>query len=337
MVVLVGTLVGVGALIFAAGVLRGDQLDVRHVLHWVRRAGILVVIGAVIELVAQIAVEGGGDWSALWTPSTVTDVVASSFGIAVALRIVGGAALASGARLDITHASDVPDPVVAIKELVGVGAGPGSRGLADNSDAPRHGRPAGAGEPYVHQGDHAWQPTVDSAGAVLGAIAVVAAHLFDGHTATKGDRLWTGLADIVHVTGGAIWAGGVLMLTAVLWRRHRHGRQLRALQLAIRFSVVATLALVAVGVAGAALTVIVLDSPSELWATEWGRTLIAKTLFVAAAAAAGGYNHHVLIPQLQATPDDPVLAHRFRTIVTGEALALLAVVVATALLMGAAS
>ena len=189
----------------------------------------------------------------------------------------------------------------------------------------------------MHHGDHAWQPTVDSAGALLGAIAVVAAHLFDGHTVTKGDRLWTGLADIVHVTGGAIWAGGVLMLTAVLWRRHRHGRQLRALQLAIRFSVVATLALVAVGVAGVALTVIVLDSPSELWATEWGRTLIAKTLFVAAAAAAGGYNHQVLIPQLQATPDDPVLAHRFRTIVTGEALALMAVVVATALLMGAAS
>jgi putative copper export protein len=100
---------------------------------------------------------------------------------------------------------------------------------------------------------------------------------------------------------------------------------------------VATLALVAVGVAGVALTVIVLDSPSELWATEWGRTLIAKTLVVGVAVAAGGYNHHVVIPQLQNTPDDPILAHRFRTIVTGEALALTAVLVATALLMGAAS
>jgi len=337
MVTLIGTLVGVGALIFAAAVLRGDHRDVRHVLHWVRRAGIVVVIGAAAELVAQVAVEGGGDWSALWAPSIVTDVVASSFGIAVALRVLGGAALASGARLHITHASEVSDPVVAIKELVGVGAGPRSGGLADDSDAPRHGRPVGAGEPYVHHDDHAWQPTVDSAGAVFGAIAVVAAHLFDGHTVTKGDRLWTAIADIVHVTGGAIWAGGVLMLTAVLWRRHRHGRELRALQLAVRFSVVATIALVAVGLTGLALAVIVLDSPSELWATEWGRTLIAKTLFVAAAAAAGGYNHHSLIPQLQVTPDDPVLAHRFRTIVTGEALALIAALAATALLMGAAS
>lgn len=334
---LVGTLVAVGALIFAGAVLRGDHRDVRHVLHWVRRAGILVVLGTCAELVAQVAVEGGGDWSALWTPSTVTGVVASSFGIAVALRILGGVALASGARLDIAHATEVPDPVLAIKELVGVGAGPGYRVLADTGDAPRHSRQAGAGEPYVHHGDHAWQPTVDSAGAVLGAIAVVAAHLFDGHTVTKGDRLWTAIADIMHVTGGAIWAGGVLMLTAVLWRRHRHGRELRALQLAIRFSVVATLALVAVGVAGAALTVIVLDSHSELWETEWGRTLIAKILFVAAAGAAGGYNHKVLIPQLQDAPDDPVLAQRFRMIATGEALALTAVLVATALLMGAAS
>lgn len=337
MVTLIGTLVGVGALVFAVAVLRGDRRDVRHVLHWVRRAGVVVVFGACIELVTQVAVEGGGDWSALWTPSTVTNVIASSFGIAVALRVVGGAALASGARLDIAHASEVPDPVVAIKELVGVGAGPGYWGPADNGASPDHGRSVRAGEPYVLQGDHAWRPTVDSAGAIAGAIAVVIAHLFDGHTVTEGDRLWTAIADIVHVTGGAIWAGGVLMLTAVLWRRHRHGRELRALQLAIRFSVVATLALVAVGVAGVALTAIVLDTPSELWATEWGRTLIAKTLFVAVAAAAGGYNHRVLIPQLQATPDDPRPTQRFRMIVTGEALALTAVLVATALLMGAAS
>jgi copper transport protein len=337
LVTLVGTLIGVGALIFAVAVLRGDHRDIRHVLHWVRRAGILVVIGAGLELVAQIAVEGGGEWSAVWSPSTVGSVVASSFGAAIALRVVGGAALASGARLDITHSSGVPDPVVAIKELVGVGAGPRTSAAGIDGDSARHGRPPAGNEPYLHHGDHAWLPTVDSSGAVLGAIAVIAAHLFDGHTVTKGDRIWTAVADVAHVTGGAVWAGGVLMLASILWRRHRHGRELRALQLAIRFSVVATIALVAVGVAGLALTVIVLDSPSELWATEWGRTLIAKTLFVGVAAAAGGYNHKVLIPQLQHTPDDPILAHRFRTIVTGEAAALMAALAATALLMGAAS
>jgi copper transport protein len=336
-VTLTGTLIGVGALIFAATVMRGERRDVRHVLHWVRRSGLLVVIGAGLELVAQVALESGGEWSAIWSPSVVGSVVASSFGVAVGLRILGGAGLASGARLDIGGAVDVTDPVLAVKALVGVGAGSATGAVAVDGGDERHARRPVVNEPYVHPDDHAWQPTVGSAGAALGAIAVIAAHLFDGHTVTKGDRFVTAVADIVHVTGGAIWAGGVFMLATILWRRHRRGSEPRALQLALRFSVVATIALVAVGVAGVALAVIVLDSPSELWSTQWGRTLIAKALFVAAAAGAGGYNHKVLIPQLQHAPKDPVLAHRFRAIVTGEALALIAVVMATALLMGAAS
>ena len=197
--------------------------------------------------------------------------------------------------------------------------------------------PASGSEPYLHDGDHVWLPTLGSSGAVLGAFALLAAFLFDGHTVTKGHRLVTGVVDVIHVAGGAVWVGGVLMLASVLWRRRRQHREVRALQLGVRFSVVASIALVAVGLAGLVLTVIILDSPSELWATEWGRVLIAKTLFVAVAAAAGGYNHKVLIPQLDRAPDDPVLADRFRSIVTGEAAALVAVVVLTALLMGAAS
>lgn len=337
MIALAGTLVGVGALIFAAVVLRGARRDVRHVLHWVRRAGLLVVVGVVVELVAQLAIDGGGRWSAVWSLSTMGSVLLSPFGIAVALRLAGGLAMFSGARIDITHASETPDPVVAIRELVGVGAGPTGGIWGPEGSVARHSGQSSGSEPYIHHGDHAWFPTLDSAGAMLGGLAVLAAHLFDGHTVTKGDRLFTGIVDLVHVAGGAVWAGGVLMLTSVLWCRHRQGRELRALQLAVRFSVVATIALVAVGVAGLVLTVIILDSPSELWSTEWGRLLILKTLFVAVAAAAGGYNHKVLIPQMSGAPNDQALTARFRTIVTGEATALVAVLIVTAFLMGAAS
>lgn len=337
MIALAGTLVGVGALIFAAAVLRGARRDVRHVLEWVRRAGMLVVIGAIVELVAQLAVDGGGDWTAVWSFSTISSVLVSPFGIAVGLRIGGGVAMSCGPRLEITHAHRASDPVVAIKELVGVGTSPSNEVWVAAQGTPGNGRPATGSEPYVHHGDHAWLPTVDSAGAMFGGAAVVAAHLFDGHTVTKGDRVVTAIADVAHVTGGAVWAGGVLMLTSILWRRHRQGREVRALQLAIRFSVVATMAIVAVGVAGLALTVIILDSPSELWSTEWGRLLMLKTLIVAGAAAAGGYNHRVLIPQMNRAPDDPALTSHFRAIITGEAVALVAVLLVTALLMGAAS
>lgn len=332
-----GTLVGVGALIFAAVVLRGDHRDVRHVLFWVRRAGALVAAGALIEVVAQMAVEAGGQWSTAVLPSTMASVVFSSFGIAATLRIVGGSALSSGARFEIADASQARDPVVTIKELVGAGAGPpvdlwGVDGAGFDS-----GQSRGSSEPYIHDGDHAWLPTADSAGAYIGVVALLAAYLFDGHTVSKGDRLFTALVDLVHVTGGAIWAGGLLMLVDVLWRRHRQGRETRALQLAIRFSVVASMALVAVGAAGLVLTAIVLDSPSELWSTDWGRLLMAKTFFVALAGIAGGYNHRVLVPQLSGASDNPALTDRFRTVVSLEALALVAVVVLTALLVGAAS
>jgi copper transport protein len=333
---LLGAIVGIGALVFAGAVLRGDRRDVHHVLHWVRRAGLLAVLGATLELVAQVAVEGGG-WKGLWSPSVIGTVIASSFGIAVALRIAGGVALTSGARIEVTHAANAPDPVVAIKGLVSVGAGPALPTRRDGERPPEDRLGNESGEPYLHHGDQAWLPTSDSTGAVLGALALVAAHLFDGHTVTKGDRIVTAIVDVVHVVGGAVWAGGVFVLVAVLWRRHRQGRELRALQLAVRFSVIATLALVAVGAAGAVLTVIVLDTFSELWTTEWGRTLLVKTAFVALAAAAGGYNHKVLIPQLHRASDNPALSRRFQTIVTAEAAALIAVLIATALLMGAAS
>lgn len=336
-VTLIGTLIGVGALVFAAVVLRGHRRDVAYVLYWVRRAGILVVLGATAELVAQVAVEGGGEWTALSSPSTVAAAVTAPFGIAVALRIAGGLALTSGADLYIAPAEHARDPVVAMKELVGVGAGSPNVEGTIGGDAARPALTTGVSEPYVHQGDHAWRPTIDSGWAIVGALALLGSHLFDGHTVTKGNRFWTGLADVVHVAGGAVWAGGVLMLLAVLWRRHRRGYSPRSLQLAVRFSVVATLALVAVGIAGLALTVIVLDSPSDLWATEWGRVLLIKTLFVAAAACAGGYNHKVLIPAMERAGDRPDLAHRFRLVVSAEAVALIGVVIATALLMGAAS
>lgn len=329
---LAGTLLGVGALVFAALVLHGEQRDVRHVLFWVRRAGLLVLLGVMVELAAQVAVEAGGDWSALTSPTAIGDVMGSVFGVAVGLRLAGGLAMAIGPRFDLAPVSS-PD-YAAVRDLVGVGAQRVHGTLPSELDTGPAGHSAGA--PRHAAGDHAWQPSTSMV-AIVGAMAVVAAHLFDGHTVVKGHRFWTGLVDLVHVAAGAVWVGGVVMLAAVLWRRHRHGRRLRALHLALRFSVVATIALVAVAVAGLALTVIVLDAPSGLWSTQWGRTLMVKTVLVAFAAAGGAYNHRVLIPELSATPDDPELVARFRTVVTLEAVALAAVVAATAVLMGAAS
>ena len=330
MLSMVGALVGVGALIFAATVLRGHERDIREVMFWVRRAGVVVAVGSLIELAGQISIDAGGDWSALVSPSAVWTALMTSTGLAIALRLGGGVGLVAGAHPVTLTATQVPDAVERVRELVGAGsvAAVGSSPTTpDNSTVDRYGTPE----------DLAWVPDAASRGALIGAAALVLSFGFDGHTISKGPWLVTALFTVIHVIAAAAWVGGVVMLAVVARRRHRFGEPIRATQLAVRFSVVATGALAAVGVAGVALAVVILDNPGELFSTAWGRLLLVKTAIVAAAAIAGGYNHKLLIPELEAHPDDADLAAHFRRVITAEAGVLVAVGFVTAWLVGAAS
>ncbi len=324
---LLGAIVAVGGIAFAAIVLRGSRSDIRSVLFWVRRAAVVLGIGAVLELVHQLAVVNGTWWT-VWPPSTIVEVLSSSYGIAIMLRIAG-AILMLRAHLDVLPAAQAPDPVMAVQAAVGVGAGPAPAPAA---------RAAEGDEPYLHAGDQAWRLNGEVRAIWWGVVATLAAFLFDGHTVTEGSRVLTAAADVAHVAAGAVWAGGLVMLVHVVWLRHRRGGDVRALQLAVRFSVVAAAALVVAGGAGTVLAAIVLDSVSELWSTPWGRVLMAKVLVVAVAGAAGAYNHKVLIPHMMRRPaDDPRTNAEFRRTVTIEGAAMGLVIVLTAVLVGAAS
>lgn len=328
-----GTLIGIGALAFAAFVLRGSGRDVRHVLYWVRRAGVVVIAGAVVRFVGRVLVDNVGDWSALADPGALADVASTTTGFAIALRFAGGVILVTGCRLQLRHAADAPDPVARVQRLAGVGAAA--------LDAPVGARASEVAAAQTHAGsrstDLMWAPGSGAVVSLVGAAALLAGYLFDGHTVTEGNRLVTDLTDVVHVLAAAVWVGGLLMLVSVLRRRHRRGEDLRALHLAARFSVVAVVALVAVAVSGLVLAAIVLDSVSELWTTPWGRLLLAKVTFVAVAAGLGGYNHRVLVPAMEADPHAGPPAHRFRSVAAVEAGVLVAVIVVTAFLVGAAS
>lgn len=325
-----GTLVGVGALAFAAGVLRGTAAEVRLVLFWVRRAGVIVMAASLIEASSQIALEAGGFFSI--TATSIADALFAPFGVAVAARLLGGALLTAGVQLSVVGAGQTVDPIVAIRTLVG--SAPVGR-----PDSPVPGIPAKTAipetDPHARPDDHAWIPTEDSGGAMFGAAVLVLSFLFDGHTASEGPLVITALANVVHVSAAAVWVGGIAMLVAVLSRRRRFGQDLRSLHLAARFSVVAAGALVGVGIAGAVLAAVILDSPAELVTSGWGRLLIAKTTIVAVAAIAGAYNHKILIPALTQSPNDANLAEHFRLVVTVEAIAIASVILATALLVAA--
>jgi copper transport protein len=334
---IVGALVGIGALVFAATALRGSDEDIHTVLRWAQRAGALVVFSAIGELIGQLALEAG-EWSQLWYPSNIFSVLWAPFGLSVLFRFGGGLALTAGGETYVIEARHAPDAVLALKQFVPVGAGVGGqrRGedLSWTDESDFRDRPSG---PYVHHDDTAWAPTAESGAAFVGALTILASFLFDGHTVTEGIPWVTAVLDVVHVAAGAVWAGGVAMLVVVLWGRHRAGRDVRALQLAVRFSVIAAIALVAVAIAGVGLTVIILDSPSQLWSTAWGRLLMAKTAVVGVAAMMGGYNHKVLIPQMAVEPEDQRVASEFRRVVTIEAALLGGVALVTAFLVAAST
>lgn len=105
----------------------------------------------------------------------------------------------------------------------------------------------------------------------------------------------------------------------------------------MRFSVIATFSVVAAGLAGLALSILVLDSISGVWTTPWGRLLVVKVVLVAAAAVGGAYNHRVVLPALSRDHEHQPTIERFRSVVTFEAATLIAVAIVTAFLVAASS
>lgn len=322
---IVGAVLVIGGAAFAAFGIRGDASDVRAVLYWVRRGGVLLLIGAVAEVATMTAVQVGG-WSLQTSPTEVVDVLWSSAGLAVVLRAVGGFLATSKTGLATVAASAAGDPVVAARQLATVGGGHSAPPPADRAPD----------EPFVYADDHAWDHRL-ALGGLLGVTLVAVSFMFDGHTASEGPRVLHAVANLTHVTTAAIWAGGVAMLALTIHRRHNDDRPPQALQLAMRFSVIATVALVAAGIAGMALSVLVVDSVSDLWSTDWGRLLALKVVLVGVAAVGGAYNHRVIVPALDRDPGNQATIDRFRTVVTVEAVALLAVAIVTAFLIAASA
>jgi methionine-rich copper-binding protein CopC/uncharacterized membrane protein len=182
-----------------------------------------------------------------------------------------------------------------------------------------------------------WSPDRSSWLAFVGVALAVASFWFDGHTVSRGFRPLHALANSVHVVAGSVWVGGVVALAAVIWLRYRRDQPSGALELVVRFSSVASVALGAVVVAGLIMAVSILDSFGALTSTEWGQTLLLKTAAAGIAMLAGAYNHFRLMPALERHPDDAELHRTVRSVVTAEAIMLGFVVVVTAWLVAAAT
>lgn len=318
-IAMTGALVAIGALAFAAFALTGTRSEVHEAAFWVRRAGLAIIAGSILDALGTSMALHGSLITGL-SPSGLASTLASSFGVASLLRVAGGLAVLIGAQTAATPLatieSSVPEPAPPVEPTVGTVA----------TLAP----------PRTVEVQHRLD-MAQSRIAIAGVFAVTLAYLFDGHTVTATPGWLVRVADLVHVTAAGVWVGGVLTMSWVLTQRRRRGAPLRAAELAVRFSPIAAIALAAVAAAGLGLTWMILDTPGELVSTAWGRTLIAKLLVVGVAVAMGGYNHRNVVPRLASNADDEQAGHLLRLVVRIEGAVLLLVIATTAVLVGAAS
>ncbi|WP_238161417.1 CopD family protein [Micromonospora endolithica] len=141
---------------------------------------------------------------------------------------------------------------------------------------------------------------------------LLSSFLLDGHTVTAESRTVMVLADLAHTIADAVWVGGVLLLTVLLVGRARLGVPTGAAEMAVRFSVPATAAVALTGIAGTALTLLILDRPANLVTTSWGRVLLVKVVLVAVVALVGLYNSRHILPKLDQLPWTPPIDYGVR-------------------------
>jgi copper transport protein len=178
-----------------------------------------------------------------------------------------------------------------------------------------------------------WIPAAASAFGFVGAAIGVLSFWFDGHTVSRGPRAVHSIVNLAHVSAGSVWFGGIvgLVVVGLLRRSRRHSTAPDI----IRFSSLATIALIVVTLAGALMTVFVIDGFDDLTGTDWGRILLVKVGAVGVTVAIGAYNHFVVVPALERS-DESDMTKRARSTITVEA-AVLALVVALTVFLTTAS
>ena len=308
---MLGTIFGVGVLAALVWTVRGDRDELVSQLTWVRLAGLVVFTGGLLEY-AALAESGSS--------ASLTAVLSTRPGLAAALKMVGGLAVMVGFH---PRAGRIVAPTQPVSAAVA-----GDLAAASPAQGTGSGR---------SPGEQRWSPTPTVALGALGYALVLASYWFDGHTVSKGPWVVHALVNFAHLGAGAVWGGGVFAMTTIVWMRRRRSERLGVAEMVVRFSSIATVSLAAVIVAGLVMAWMILDAPADLFGTDWGRVLVAKTALVAVAVGLGAFNHFRLRPALERRPDDPHLASELRVTLSAESAVFVAIVVLTAILVASAT
>ncbi|MBA2577040.1 MAG: copper resistance protein CopC/CopD [Euzebyaceae bacterium] len=185
-----------------------------------------------------------------------------------------------------------------------------------------------------------WRPWATITGLV-GAFLALGSFVLTGHTATTEPR-WVAVgANLAHTLAAGAWFGGLILLLLALRRRKLSDDAVGGGRLVARFSAMATLAVVAVSVAGGALAWTQVRAVRALTSSAYGWTLLVKVALVGAILAVAGYNRSRLVPAIAGSgrgvtggPDAPSAAWgTLRSTVRTEIVAIGAVLLVTAVLV----
>ncbi len=142
-------------------------------------------------------------------------------------------------------------------------------------------------------------PPERSAGWLLGggALLALAGPSLVGHSRAFAPSALLVATDVLHVSAGAVWLGGLIGL--VLSLRALAGRELLAARTLSRFSTVAGGLLLAVAASGTVLGWRIVGSWTGLIDTAYGWLLLTKVAIALVVAAAGGWNRWRVLPSVR--------------------------------------
>jgi copper transport protein len=249
----VGTLLAVGAVIFAAAVARGPA-DRRRAERVGRPAALLGAVAVALHLPVQAAaVSGYGVLEVLTDGGVLGATLTSGFGQSWLARLAALLALA------------VPWFVAGRTATTAKG---------------------GTRRPLL------W----------LGAAAALAlgSYLLDGHQRTVEPTWLLVGGDAIHLAGAAAWFGGVVVLLVTLRATRLEDDPVGGATVVARFSALAAWSVLALAVAGTAMSVPLVRGFGALTSTTYGWTLLAKVALVAVVVAVAAYNRRTLVPAIVA-------------------------------------
>ena len=170
--------------------------------------------------------------------------------------------------------------------------------------------------------------------ATAGTVLAIASPSVVGHSRAYAPQLLIVVTDVLHVSVGAVWLGGLAGLALSL--SALAGRSRAAAETLARFSGLAAGLLTLLVASGSLLAWRIIGSWDDLFGTTYGRLLIVKVMIAALAVAIAAWNRFALLPRIIGAADRPErldAASEIRRAIAAEASVLVAVLLVTGFLV----